>query len=414
MMDEQVIVQPCDGAQNDMHASARGQGGYVIDGPGHGASDCSACGTGNACNGYTPTGVRGCVTAERARDLRAVPGYSGCGPEPQWSDTQGMNWEMFGPGEFIGPVRQTPVGQYRIRVNDQLRLTYLLSRDELPEYRLQVGDKIMIESGADENVKRDVEVMPDGRVSLYLLGYIHVAGLTIPEVSDMLDDLYVRKRLIVDPKVTVTGVEVNTLLKDVQSTVDARQGAGGTGVTVPVMPDGTINLVSLPRPICCQGLSVMELQTEINARYREQVGGLTVTVALDTMAPKYVYVMGEVGSPDRYQLEGPTRVSQALALAGGPRLSGNQRQIVVVRHTPQWGTIATRLDLRGFLLGKRPAPADDLWVRDQDIIIVPKHPIQRANDLINLLFTNGLYAALPELSGFSQTGLFGTGTLLGN
>ncbi|MCA9178084.1 MAG: polysaccharide biosynthesis/export family protein, partial [Planctomycetales bacterium] len=371
---------------------------------GHGEVVMEEMAGGPTCGGAACGSPMGCVGAEQQRVLRGVEGNP-CGPEAHWHDSKPLTWELFGPGEYIGPVRSTHVSNYRLRVNDQLKLTYLLSRDELPEYRLQIGDKIQLESSQDEKVGRTVEVMPDGRVSLYLLGYLHVAGQTIPEVTEMLNDLYENKnRLIKDPNVTVTGVEVNTRLKDVQATVDSRQGFGGTGIIVRVAPDGMINLVGLPSPVCCQGLTVSELQHEINARYREQVGGLTVTVALEQLADKFVFIMGEVAKPDRYQLQGPTRVSGALALAGGPLLSGNQRQIVVVRHTEQWGTIATKLDLRGLMLGKRPSPADDLWVRDQDIIMIPKHPIQRANDVITLLFTNGLYAALPELGGFANTG----------
>lgn len=366
--------------------------------------------------------IQGCGGSERTRVLRGVEDDGYC-REPQWDDAKPLPWEIFGPGEYIGPVRTAPVTTYRLRVNDLLNFTYYLSREEIDAYRLQIGDKIRVDSRTESAIARSVEVMPDGRVSLHSLGYVHVAGMTIPELTDLLEHLYRRKAGLRKPGIFVTGEEVNTRLRDIQSTVQgniSQQGGnrgigsiGAGGITQTINPDGKINLVGLRAPVCCQGLSVMELQHEINARYREEAPGLTVNVSLQNMAPKSVFVLGEVARPGRHELQGPTRVTQALALAGGATLAGNQREIVMVRHTPQWGAIATKLDLRGFLIGKRPLPSDDLWVRDQDIIMVPRGPIQRINDMISMLFTNGAYAVAPELGGFSDN-VYGIGTVLGN
>ena len=53
------------------------------------------------------------------------------------------------------------------------------------------------------------------------------------------------------------------------------------------------------------------------------------------------------------------------------------------------------LDLRGALYGKMPCPADEVWVNDADVIVVPKSPILVADDFINLVFTRGLYGIAP-------------------
>jgi polysaccharide export outer membrane protein len=76
-------------------------------------------------------------------------------------------------------------------------------------------------------------------------------------------------------------------------------------------------------------------------------------------------------------------------------VGANLREIVVLRRTDDWRLMATRLDLRGALLGKRPCPADDVWVRDSDIIIVPKSPILLIDDFIELVFTRGVYGVIP-------------------
>ena len=45
--------------------------------------------------------------------------------------------------------------------------------------------------------------------------------------------------------------------------------------------------------------------------------------------------------------------------------------------------------------GKKSCPDGEIWLRDSDIVIVPKSHIQWTGDLIELIFTRGLYSVLP-------------------
>jgi polysaccharide export outer membrane protein len=95
---------------------------------------------------------------------------------------------------------------------------------------------------------------------------------------------------------------------------------------------------------------------------------------------------------------------QAIALAGGWNpAGGNLRQVVVFRRGPDWRLMATMLDLNGALLGKRPSPADEIWLNDSDIVLVPKTPLKMADDVIEQLFTRGLYGIAPFSGSYSFT-----------
>jgi polysaccharide export outer membrane protein len=109
-----------------------------------------------------------------------------------------------------------------------------------------------------------------------------------------------------------------------------------------------------------------------------------------------VYVVGEVGTPGRYELVGPTTAMQSIALAGGWNIGANLRQVVVFRRADDWRLMATMLDLRGALYARRPVPADDIWLNDSDILLVPKSPIQQVDEVIEQFFTRGLYGVLPR------------------
>ena len=63
--------------------------------------------------------------------------------------------------------------------------------------------------------------------------------------------------------------------------------------------------------------------------------------------------------------------------------------------------MALKLDISGGLLGKDPIPSDEIWLRDSDIVLIPKTPILRLADAIELYFTRSIYAVFPsELGSF--------------
>jgi polysaccharide export outer membrane protein len=42
-----------------------------------------------------------------------------------------------------------------------------------------------------------------------------------------------------------------------------------------------------------------------------------------------------------------------------------------------------------------PAPADEIWLNDSDIVLVPKSPLKVFDDWATLFFTQGLYRVAP-------------------
>jgi len=126
-----------------------------------------------------------------------------------------------------------------------------------------------------------------------------------------------------------------------------------------------------------------------------------VTPILTERAPRFIFVVGEVTQPGRFDLTGPTTAMQAVALAGGWVNGGNLREIVVFRRADDWRLIATKLDLRAALYSKRPIPADEIWLRDSDIVLVPKNPLRRAADAIDQLFFP-VNQAVPIMAGLEM------------
>ena len=167
-----------------------------------------------------------------------------------------------------------------------------------------------------------------------------------------------------------------------------------------VNADGRVNL-PLIGGVYVYGLTLDEIRREVNLRYVERNAvGLEVEPSISRPAAKFVYVTGEVNKPGRYELLQPTTVTQALAMAENIRNGGNRRQIVIFRRADNWRMIATKLDLKGAHLGRRPDPSDEIWLRPDDTILVPPTPIKQFDNFVEQVFTNGAYRVFP-FNGFS-------------
>lgn len=369
-------------------------GGLVCEGSCTG--QCSGCGSGH-CGGACAQCC--CTDSPRYCARQVVTGVDSgaclaCG-EPNWSMRGPIPWDLFAYGEYLGPHRTAHVPIYRLRVNDELEFVYRLTRERSNRpYQLNVGDRITIESLADEQLDREVEIQPDGTVTVRLLGQVMAADLTTDHLRVELEKRY--KKFYRVPSITVTPVQLNTRLEDIRATVDSRQGLGGQSFGTTVTPEGTIQLPAIGN-VRVIGLSLEEVRMEIDARYAQIVDGLGVTPVLTQRAPRFIYVVGEVAQGGRFELVGPTTVTQAIALAQGWNVGAHLNQIVIFRRAHDWRLIATKVDIRGALFGKRPAPSDELWLRDSDVVIVPKAPIKTATDVINLIFTSGVYQVAPFL-----------------
>ena len=319
----------------------------------------------------------------------------GC-EEPTWAMRGPVPWEHYSYGEYIGPFRTPHVPEYRLRVNDQLVFTYRLTRERTSSaYELSVGDRIRVESLADKNLDRELEVQPDGTITLRLIGEVMAADRSTDQIRRDLEQRY--KKFYKVPAITVTPIRVNTKLEDLRNVVDARQGQGGQQFQVTVAPDGTVQLPGIGS-ICVMGLTMCEAKMEVDARYRQLVKGIEVTPVLQQRANRFVYVLGEVVQGGRFELVGPTTVMQAIALAQGWNIGANLRQIVVFRRAEDWRLIATKIDLRGALYGNRPSPADEIWLRDSDIVLIPKSPIKVVTDALDLVLGQGVSNITPIVS----------------
>ena len=345
------------------------------------------------CPPQQPTGVTSGACKPCITGVDCAQGPDG---EKRWHDAQGIDFGPLWRGEYIGPIRLPTLLDYRVRINDEVLVTYIPNRQVVPdEYKLTPGDELNINSVSDETINRDrVQIQPDGTIVVPLIvdTRIMASGKSIGQLRRDLEVAF--KKYINNPAINVEPFKVNTAVEDLKDAVNGPFAAGGRVLTTVVNPDGRIQLVGIGS-VYVLGMTLEEIKRELNLRYRSKFVGIEVEPRLSRTAPHFLFVFGEVATQGRFEMNGPTTVTQGLALAGGLKLGANNRQVLIFRRAEDWRLVSTMLDLRGGQLGKRPNPSDEIWLRDSDLIIVPPKPIKLFGNAVQQVFTDGLYRIVP-------------------
>ena len=120
--------------------------------------------------------------------------------------------------------------------------------------------------------------------------------------------------------------------------------------TVQVRPDGMISL-PLVGELSVAGLKPAAVREELVVLYREFVDEPTVSVVVVEVNSRSVFLLGEVQSPGSYDLIKPTRLVQALAMAGGFTEFAKSKDVVILRQGKEQ---PIKLNVNAIFNGKRP------------------------------------------------------------
>jgi len=211
---------------------------------------------------------------------------------------------------------------YELGVGDEIEIFFRIERKPTSkEYVVSVADKLRIESLNDPENSRTVQVRPDGRISLPLIGPVTAAGQTADALARQLQERY--SSVLTAPQITVLVTESHSPLDDFIDMIGPP--SKGRSIVLKVLPDGTVTLPLLP-PLQATGRTVPNLQNEIDVKYSAL--GLDVSVSLIPRVRRAgaAVVIGEVGKPGRIEFERPATVLMAVGqavLSDGLELSPN-------------------------------------------------------------------------------------------
>lgn len=135
-------------------------------------------------------------------------------------------------------------------------------------------------------------------------------------------------------------------------------------MTVKVRPDGKITL-PLVNDIAVVGMTPVQIRDRIAEGLGEFIRGANVTVIVEEVNSFRIYLLGEVATQGAIQLYQPTRLLQAVAMAGGVA-EFSKREIVVLRE--EYGQLKRiEINYRRLLAGE--STADNIYLKPGDTLL---------------------------------------------
>jgi polysaccharide export outer membrane protein len=287
-------------------------------------------------------------------------------------------------------------------MNERILMSALSSRRDLSrDYKIGPEDLLEISVFEEEKLNKTVRVSSQGNISLPLIGVLRVKGLTANEVEKEVRELLAEK-YFQDPHV---GVFIKEYRSQRISVIGAVEKPGVFEVTgqktildMLAMAGGLTSgggreeagtLLFLIRPPRLEEEALKEKKEPEEQTPRTFVidleellvkGDLTLNLplvhgdVLNVPVSGKIFVGGEVKKPGGFPLKGKrVTVSQAITMAEGlkPEASGSEARIFRYSDKSTQKEVLT-VDIYAIEKGQ----AEDLFLKENDIIIVPTHAMK--------------------------------------
>jgi polysaccharide biosynthesis/export protein len=247
-----------------------------------------------------------------------------------------------------------------------------------PTTQIAEGDLLDIVIFETPELSGRFRVNLKGDILLPLAGTLHVAGMTLAEITEAVSQRYKDAKILVAPEVTVFVAESTrrtiTITGEVRvpgvfpiaaprTLTDTLAMAGGLNDSA----SRTVSIVHAadPRQIIHVTLNVgAQTPESIQEGRMEILPGDSIFVARSGI----VYLVGELMRPGGFQVEHNNRLTllEAVALAGGLTRTAKASQSRLIRRSAT-GREEMRVNLQRVLYGGGP----DMLLTDGDIVFVP-------------------------------------------
>lgn len=149
-----------------------------------------------------------------------------------------------------------------------------------------------------------------------------------------------------------------------------------------VRPDGVMT-VPLVGDLIVDGLSPAQVSDFIRTRYSEVLAAPDVSVIITESASQRFFIFGEVYIPGAYVLGGKMTLLDAIAQAGGVKVSGRKDNIILMRKTDEGRYVAKRIDLDEKV---RTGDTEITYLMATDVIFVPMSAIAKLDTFVDQFF----------------------------
>ena len=272
---------------------------------------------------------------------------------------------------------QAGVRNYTLNPGDVLEVMYHIDLIKLKtRYRIGVEDEVSVEFQYNPGLNRTVIVRPDGMITLPIKGDFDVGGETPEQAAKMIAKGY--SDIIRDPVVTLSVNKFSSKIFALQKAIT--NSPRGQAKRIPVSPDGNLYLPLLDG-IKAAGKSIDAVEAEIQSLYDKDFKNLEISLLLESITGRQIFIYGSVYSPGKIESEHPLTVAQALAQAGGVNPEGTMEHIKVLmigeNNVPVMRTVnLKRVIEEGYL-------EEDVLLPDNSVVFVPRTGTAKAGKWVD-------------------------------
>ncbi len=282
---------------------------------------------------------------------------------------------------------------YDLQIGDEFEIFFHSKRQPTSAaYVIHSADKLRIEFLDETDNNRVVQVRPDGRISVPMLGAVMAAGKTPDALARELEHRY--EGVLPQAHVTVNETETHSPLDDL---IDMLGPQRTRSLVSKVMPDGAISLPLLHQ-IRARGRTLQELRREIDAAYSAAGLDISVTLIPRNLRVGAALVLGEVAKPGRQDSDRPQTVLMTIAQAGGVLPTGSLAAVRVVYIGDDHQEHVRSINLKEVMEGRLEA---DMIVPKNAVIYVPPTELTKIGRLMDQVLRDVL-----RFQGFSIGGTY--------
>jgi polysaccharide export outer membrane protein len=260
-------------------------------------------------------------------------------------------------------------------------------------YRLTPGDVIEISVIGHEDMKKELPVRPDGKISYLYVGDLQAAGRSVEELRAGLEEGL--KKYLRYPQVAVVvrkarEAQFTILGKVVRPGVYPLNGpttvlaamALGQGLASGQYEGSTIEIADLVNSYLVRRNRVLPVDFEALIHRGDTRQNVELEdgdyIYIPSSLAQEVYVLGEVFKPRSYGFRGRLTLMQAVSESGGFKTTARIGDVVILRG--QYGNkTLVPVNVKDIIAGKTPDP--ELAVGD--VIWVPRSVLANLADALN-------------------------------
>jgi polysaccharide export outer membrane protein len=249
---------------------------------------------------------------------------------------------------------------------------------------IQPGFQLDAQVYDEPDLSGQFRVGPDGNIVLPLVGPVHVAGDTLTEAQDAVQQSFKDKQILNNPQITlditqyaptlvaVLG-EVNSpgrlqmlaphSLLDVISFAGGETQMAGAKIDVRHEDHGQVTTTSYPYGRDSDGNTIADVMVH---------DGDTVIVPRAGI----VYILGQVTRPGGFLMQenGKLNLAQAISMAMGTTLIASTKHVLIIRRKPDGTYLQFEVAYNDMVHGKITPPQ----LQSQDVVYVPNSRIKTA------------------------------------